>query len=179
MPFKISDVELVIAVKKDIWDGLTTYAVAAKHGLSQPSVWQVKSGYSYPEVPWPDGSTGELAPARVVEIKRIRKDKRKNANRIGLNEAQEAYRQAAATAPRLSPKVSAKEMSNRMLAWFGAFDLAIEGDDLEQVKMIALAGEPEWDFPDYVRRFCARFGIDDLDKFVTAAKQQREPEEKP
>lgn len=63
----------VRVVKRRLWAGETQEAIAATLQLDQKTISRVKTGQSWREIRWPDGTKGALPRQRVLEINRLRK----------------------------------------------------------------------------------------------------------
>ena len=63
----------VAEIKQELWDGVASQGDIAKaYSISQTTVSRICRGEQWGQVPWNDGSTGELPNARVAEIFRER-----------------------------------------------------------------------------------------------------------
>lgn len=54
----------VVKIKKAIWAGETQSEVAQRFAVSQATISRIVQGEQWPDVKWPDGSTGELSAER-------------------------------------------------------------------------------------------------------------------
>jgi len=66
------DAQIVAAIKTELWNGQTHPELADKYGISMSLIQKIVSGYNWRQVPWPDGSTGEMSWDRRTEIHRYR-----------------------------------------------------------------------------------------------------------
>lgn len=56
--------EEAAGIKRALWDGYRQADVAAAFTTSAATVSRIATGRLYPDVPWPDGSTGVMSPDR-------------------------------------------------------------------------------------------------------------------
>jgi hypothetical protein len=60
-------------LKADMFNGMPHAEIQTKYGVTYQMSSNIKNGRAYPEVPWPDGSTGPMAHMRSAALRQERK----------------------------------------------------------------------------------------------------------
>lgn len=55
----LSTVE-VVAIKKRLWNGDNTLAIAKEYGVTRNCIQCIYRGATWPQIPWPDGLQGHM-----------------------------------------------------------------------------------------------------------------------
>ena len=63
--------DVIVAIKRSLWNGAKQVEVARAIGVSQPTVSNIATGYRGGHIPWPDGSFGPFPQSRRAELARI------------------------------------------------------------------------------------------------------------
>ena len=71
----------VTSMKARLWAGETHAVLALHFGCSQPLIKKIAQGQRWPEVEWPDGSTGALKLTRRRQIMQARAVARQEATK--------------------------------------------------------------------------------------------------
>ena len=79
MPMRRIDDDTVREVKRLLFSGHTYGYIQGETGVSIGAIYNIAKGRTYQEMPWPDGSVGEL-PRRVLD--EVEKAKRRGAKRL-------------------------------------------------------------------------------------------------
>lgn len=105
MPLTVPEVAYI---KQCLWNGETQASIAERVGLTQVTISRIKNGLQYPNVAWPDGSTGPMPrdAEHLAHVKRLKNRPPKTAELIELLQThikrrQDRRRQALIAAPHI------------------------------------------------------------------------------
>jgi hypothetical protein len=72
-PRRTLDPETAQRMKADMFEGMKNDELQSKYGMGYQSLVNVKSGRQYGDIPWPDGTYGQMPHMRAAAIRQDRK----------------------------------------------------------------------------------------------------------